>query len=114
MHMAHILRKHNPSHQWSGIVKYAWYFEHLRKWMQSGIVTFSFWKSDGSIREARGTLNLSLVPEDMHPKGTKSSIVNWSIVNYFDLDKQEWRSFDICRFIGFVTVEKKENEKNQK
>ena len=106
--MAHAL-KAQMSHpaSWSGIVKYAWYFERLRKWMSTSIVTFSYWKKDGTIREARGTLDLQRIPADKHPKGNQSAKVNHSIVNYFDLDKQEWRSFSADRFIGFVTIEKK-------
>ena len=26
-----------------------------------------------------------------------------TIFTYYNLDKEEWRSFDLCRFIGFVT-----------
>ena len=102
--MAHILHRDTPTHKWSSIVKYAWYFEQLRAWMQTGSVTFSYWKKDGSIREAHGTLNMNLIPTDKHPKANANANANASIFPYFDLDRQAWRSFDITKFIGFVTL----------
>ena len=109
MHMAHILDQHTfvqtgRRWPWAQILKYAWYFEHFRGWLQTTTVTFSYWKKDGSIREAHGTLCMDLIPESQRPKGTKSSIVNRAIINYYDLDRQAWRSFDIRLFIGFVTI----------
>ena len=137
---AHALYKNLQSpisnHQWSGIVKYAWYFERLRTWMSTDIVSFSYWKKDGTIREARGTLNQSLIPEEKRP-GTSSRQTGWRsqltfgferqeqrgaslqpdmasaekgkkpnnlCFPYFDLDKQEWRSFSLDNFIGFVSI----------
>ena len=90
--------------QWSGIVKYAWYFERLRTWMSTDAVSFSYWKKDGSIREARGTLNPALIPEDKRPKGASDGTHSPVSFCYFDLDKNEWRSFTLDNFIGFVSV----------
>ena len=91
--------------QWSGVVKYAWYFERLRRWMSTDIVAFSYWKNDGTIREARGTLNPELIPEDKRPKGTFAGIHQPAAsFAYFDLDKQQWRSFTLDNFIGFVSI----------
>ena len=109
--MAHILDqntfvKTGRRWPWAQILKYAWYFEHFRGWLQSTTVTFSYWKKDGSIREAHGTLRPDLIPESLHPKGNPSihHSINPSIINYYDLNRQAWRSFDIRLFIGFVTV----------
>ena len=105
MHMAHILYKNRPDFAWSDIVRHAWYFERFRTWLNSGIVTFSFWKKDGSIREAKGTTHPLLIPLDKRPKGTDKMVNGkWSMVNYFDLDRNDWRSFNITHFIGFVTI----------
>ncbi|MCR5533329.1 MAG: SH3 beta-barrel fold-containing protein, partial [Paludibacteraceae bacterium] len=48
----------------SQALKYAWWFESFRKKLQSGVYRFSYFKTDGSIREARGTLDLARLPED--------------------------------------------------
>ena len=104
LHMAHILHKHKPDFQWGDMLRYGWYFVRFRQALQQGLVKFSYFKKDGSIREARGTLCMDLIPDEKWPKGTKSSLVNWSIVNYFDLAKGEWRSFAITEFIGYVEV----------
>ena len=111
MHMAHILDQNTfvqtgRRWPWPLILKYAWYFEHFRGWLQSTTVTFSYWKKDGSIREAHGTLCPDLIPESQHPKSNPSihHSINPSIINYYDLSRQAWRSFDIRLFIGFVTI----------
>ena len=115
LHMAHILKANRPDFAWSDMVRYAWYLHHFREALKAGVVTFSYFKTDGSIREAKGTLNGVLIPaedlpsSDCHPKHpTKES---YSSVAFYDIDKKGWRAFNICRFIGFVTcyrVEKKE------
>ena len=107
LRMAHLFRKDKPDYPWSDCVRRAWWFVHFRKNLAHGFATFSFWKKDGSIREARGTLSPLLIPEKDKPKGIQDSkfkIQNYSVFNFFDLDKQEWRSFDIRKFIGFVTM----------
>ena len=105
MHMAHILYKNRPDFAWSDIVRHAWYFERFRSWLNAGVVTFSFWKKDGSIREAKGTTHPLLIPEDKRPKNNNQSpITNHQSIPFFDLDKQDWRSFSITHFIGFVTI----------
>ena len=109
MHMAHILKKNHQSsisnHQWSDCVRRAWYFIRFNEWLSGGIVKFSFFKKDGSIREAVGTKDLRIIPKDKWPKGSDADhMPNYSTVAFFDLDKQEWRSFNICNFIGFVTI----------
>ena len=107
MHMAHILRKNHKSpitnYKWSDYVTLAWYFERFRSWLNAGIVTFSFWKKDGSIREAKGTTHPLLIPLDKRPKGEKAVSIQFSAIPFFDLEKQDWRSFNITHFIGFVT-----------
>ena len=87
----------------SRALKYAWYFENLRTKFRSGIWRFSYFKKEGGIREARGTLDMSLIPEDRHPKGDPSDVLAPAgTFSYFDLDKNAWRSFCLDLFIGFV------------
>ena len=85
--------------------EHAWYFERLRTAMQTGIVRFSYWKKDGSIREAVGTLRTVLIPPDKRPHTTEDeSSVNYETFAYFDLYTNDWRSFRLEHFIGFVDI----------
>ena len=116
MNMAHILYKkrieertsmiaYDPQLEWKNALKRGWYFVRFNEWLSGGIVKFSFFKKDGSIREAVGTKDLRIIPKEKWPKGADADhMPNYSTVTFFDLDKQEWRSFDITRFIGFVTI----------
>ena len=92
------------SKEMSICLKRAWYFERFRRWLKNGVVTFTYMKKDGSLREAKGTLNDLLIPIDKLPKGTGNDIVNYISVCYFDLVKQEWRSFNVAEFVGFVDI----------
>ena len=121
LHMAHYLQAHadeqqplsgkNKPQTWSDYVGLGWYLEFLRERLKDGVVTFSFWKKDGSIREAKGTLHPLLIPFDKLPKGMKAVSHQPSAISFFDLDKGEWRSFSITHFIGFVTIYKITNER---
>lgn len=65
--------------------------EDLRKGLKNGVVNFTYMKKDGSIRHATGTTRLDSIPVEDHPKGTGRQADG--VVNYFDLEKSEWRSF---------------------
>ena len=86
-------------------LKYAWWFENFRDKLRAGVWRFSFFKLDGSIREARGTLSPLLIPVDKLPSSGASLDKEKSASSfpYFDLDKQGWRSFRLDNFIGFVS-----------
>ena len=111
LRMAHILAKQEVPigtrpRTWSENVKYAWWFIDFRNRLSQGFATFSFFKKDGSIREARGTLFMPLIPLDKWPKEKDPYTVHstpYTTFPFFDLDKLEWRSFDIRNFIGFIT-----------
>ena len=103
--MAHILHKNKPGFRWSDILRYAWYFVRLRKWMQNGVVTFTYYKKeDDSLREAKGTLHPLLIPAEDTPKGALPRRPNYANFTYFDLERKAWRSFDIRNFVGVVTI----------
>lgn len=107
MYMAHHLQRNciNPALKWGDNVKYAWYFVRLREALKNGVVRFSYFKQDRSIREARGTLCATLIPMDKLPKGKPIEVderPNYKSIPYYDLDKCEWRAFSITNFIGFV------------
>ena len=63
---------------------------------------FKFTKKDGTEREARGTLNFYMIPEEAAPKGTQTWEDPDDIVKYWDLDKEAWRSFRWEQFIELV------------
>ena len=120
MSAANHLRKENPiilrgtPITPSQALKYAWWFENFRNKLSTGVWRFSYLKKDGSIREARGTLCMELIPEDKRPKGINSEALNGTVgalnraepaagvFPYYDLDAAAWRSFRLDLFIGFV------------
>ncbi len=121
MRTANQLKKEHPailrgaSLTQSQALKYAWWFEAFRKKLQSGTYRFTYFKTDGSIREAVGTLCMDLIPKEKHP-GTSSRQtggvasaekgINPDVFPYYDLyadgDAGGWRSFRLDNFIGFV------------
>ena len=116
MRNANNLKKSNPAIlrgatlTQSQALKYAWWFESFRNQLRSGTYRFSYFKTDGSIREAVGTLDLTRIPEQDHPKeslplqGKREP--SPSVFTYYDLyangDTGGWRSFRLDNFIGFV------------
>lgn len=103
MHYAHILHAHKPEFQWADMLRYGWYFKRFTQWLAGGVLQFSYFKEDGSIREARGTLSVHIIPRDDAPKGTSNRKPNYGVICYYDIDKKGWRSFRITDFIGFVS-----------
>lgn len=56
-------------------------------------ITISFTKKDGTNRVMKCTRNLEVIPSDKHPSGNNET-ENKRNIKVFDLDKQEWRSFN--------------------
>ena len=112
MRYANYLKKNNPvilkgsPIDSSRALKYAWWFESFRKKLSTGVYRFSYLKKDGSIREAVGTLDPTIIPEEQRPKAYTTEeheeYLYCSTMCYYDLDAQGWRSFCIDLFIGFV------------
>lgn len=69
----------------------AWKAIKLAAKMKKGVVSFSFTKIDGSIRKAIGTLKYALATV-----GKESSN---SVLTYFDLEANGWRSAKIENII---------------
>lgn len=63
-----------------------------------GQVTFKYTKSDGSVREATGTLNETLIPADK--RAANPTNTEMATLNYFDLGVGEWRAFRKASLIG--------------
>ncbi len=78
-------------------LKAAWVRFKVVAEMKSGVVTFQYIKTDGSVRTASGTLT----GFDYIPKTTESKPKS-EIIKYFDLEAQSFRSFRIDRFLGLV------------
>ena len=91
----------------SNALKYAWWFESFRAQLRTGVYRFSYFKEDGSIREARGTLDFSRIPAEHQPKPLSGAPdvrpENYETFRYYDLDAEGWRSFRLDNFIGFVS-----------
>ena len=115
MKAAHHLQNNDPailrgaSLDKSQALHYAWWFEDFRTKLRTGVWRFSYFKTDGTIREARGTLSPLLIPADKLPgashqrNGESGLRQEGQTFTYFDLDKQGWRSFRLDNFIGFVS-----------
>ena len=110
MYAAHYLKKQAPvilrgaTFTQKGALKHAWWFEHFRKKLSTGIYRFSYFKKDGGIREAVGTLDPALIPDDILPKSgmDPDALAPASTFHYYDLDANGWRSFLLDLFIGFI------------
>lgn len=70
--------------------------DELRARLREGAVKFAFRKKDGTLRLAYGTLDMSKVPDEKHPKGGTASP---KVMPFFDLDKFEWRSVSVDQLI---------------
>lgn len=73
--------------------------EKLKEMLREGEVQFSYLKKDSTVREARGTVNLDIIPEENHPKGESERKISDQTVRYYDLDSCGWRSFSIENLI---------------
>ena len=107
MRTAHVLQKGDDDHKFgqSLALKQAWWFESFRDAISNGFARFTYRKNDGSTRQALGTRSLSLIPVDKLPKGDMSDgAATWEdnvkAIPYFDLDKNEWRSFNVLNFVS--------------
>lgn len=78
----------------SEALKCAWANLKLKAALKVKIVEFYFKKTDGTLRQAFGTLMSSRVPET---KGTKKPADNCQV--YFDCEKEEWRCFKKCNLL---------------
>ena len=66
--------------------------KELKQELHKREVKFSYWKKDGSVREAHGTLNSEVYGKDNEPTGSGHPVPE-NQVRYYDLNAQGWRSF---------------------
>lgn len=76
----------------------AWRNIKVRMMMKHRIVKFYFQKVDGSVREAYGTLQESLIPATAGSERKKNDTVSV----YFDTEKGEWRCFKKANLISIA------------
>lgn len=93
MRMAWSFVKRN-GYTMSEALRCAWSNIKLRALLHQRIVEFYFKKTDGTLRQAFGTLMSDRVPAT---KGVKKTADNCQV--YFDTEKEEWRCFKKCNLI---------------
>lgn len=76
----------------------AWQLYKLAKAMREGVVTFYYYKSDGSIRKASGTLNN--LPAGITIGGKRATKPSYKTMSYFDIDKKGFRCFKVENLIA--------------
>ena len=67
-------------------------FKAFKDNLHKGIVEFKYIKKDGSIREAKGTLNIDIMGSENAPKGSLNNTSD-KTTRYYDLNSNGWRSF---------------------
>ena len=72
----------------------------LKRELRNREVKFKYWKKDGSVRDARGTLNSEVYGKENEPSGSNRPVPE-NQVRYYDLDAQGWRSFLTENLIGW-------------
>ncbi len=74
------------------------------KQLRERVVHFTYRKKDGTLRDAYGTTCLENIPSECWPKGTAKGKMPEYIVNYFDIQRNDWRCFNKNYFIGFEDI----------
>ena len=95
LHYAHALKHARPECDWRTNLIHGWQRVQFREMLRHNVLRFTYLKKNGLARIAYGTLRPDLIPEEQKPKGTKIINHQFKIINYYDLDRNEWRSFSI-------------------
>lgn len=82
-------------------VSTAMLIEEVKKQMREGVCHFIYQKKDGSIREAMGTLDKSVLCATL--KGTGDSPETWGCCYYHDVIKGGARSFRWANLIAVLS-----------
>ena len=100
MNLAWKFVKENNTSMSEGL-KSAWKNAKLYKAMCKSTVTFTFRKVDGTVRHSTGTLSVQVIPSHSIPTGVHPHTKNSNRQAYFDMEKQEWRSYKRENLISF-------------
>ena len=80
--------------------------EEIKDKLHKGVVEFTFIKSDGSIRTAKGTLHEKILNEKLGGKSsTKTSSPKVEV--FWDLEKDAFRSFTIGTEKNLISFEER-------
>lgn len=80
--------------------------EEIKDKLHKGVVEFTFIKSDGSIRTAKGTLHEKILNEKLGGKSsTKTSSPKVQV--FWDLEKNAFRSFTIGTEKNLISFEER-------
>lgn len=82
----------------SEALKAAWNKVKLVAKLKKGVAYFQFRKTDGTVRNAIGTLNGQNF--DYTPKGSNKK-TNLNLVTFWDVEKRAFRSLNISTFLAF-------------
>ena len=104
MRTAHVLQKGDGelNYDQSFALKKAWWYESFRDALSNGFARFTYYKKDGTNRTALGTRSSVLIPTDKLPKCPQENHEGdecTKAIPYFDLEKNEWRSFSVFNFV---------------
>lgn len=75
------------------LVKDPEFAQYLREYLAEALIAVTFTKKDGTSRRMLCTKQEDSIPSDKQPKGTGHASTG-DAVTVFDLEKQEWRSFN--------------------
>lgn len=82
----------------SEALRQAWLVFKTKANLYKGITKFYFRKVDGTIREAWGTLNSSLMPK--LDEGGDRRAKNPTVQVYYDTERQEFRCFKVANLLS--------------
>ena len=74
--------------------------QEFSKMLRNGIVDFEFVKKDGTIRQAKGTLEAEHLDAPKADSDAPARKTNENVLVYFDMEKQSFRSFVKSSFVG--------------
>nr|DAP45283.1 MAG TPA: hypothetical protein [Caudoviricetes sp.] len=84
---------------WRECMLQAWRLYRLAKAMRKGTVVFSYLKSDGIIRQAKGTLLNT--PSGASLGGKRITKPSYKTMAYYDIERGNFRCFKVENLIGF-------------
>ena len=80
-------------------MKMAWSLYRFTKLLKNDVVGFCYYKADGTVRNAYGTLS-GLYIKESNGGGTRLTKPSYKTLRYFDVEKNAFRSFRVENLIG--------------
>ena len=104
MIVANAIKSNNREVLRSDTLKTAHHIIKLKKRLRENhYVEFRFFKKNGELRTAKGTLHPVVVNE--YVKGTWTGRTRPDIIKYFDLERNQFRSFAAIRYVEIVDID---------